>query len=266
MTITCSTRLYGSIGAPIKQVKAPSVFSTKFSEKNVEAIMVPVHASAKELKQVIDGLKAVQNFDGLIVTIPHKQTILEFCDWLEPAAEKIEAVNSIYFNSDRKLVGNNFDGSGFVTSLIGYNHIIRDRTIALFGAGGAARSLAFSLAEAGAGRLVIINRTVGKSKLLPEKLQKLYVNQEIAFASPGQMDLNTAEIAINATSLGLNKEDPLPFNPAETGENCLIAEINVVPETTSLLERALSLGRRVHYGAPMVEYQIPMHSEFLKMW
>ena len=102
--------------------------------------------------------------------------------------------------------------------------------------------------------------------MLTENLKKLYENQEITFASPGQMDLNTAEIAINATSLGLNKEDPLPFNPAETGENCLIAEINVVPETTSLLERALSLGRRVHFGAPMVEYQIPMHSEFLKMW
>ena len=101
MTITGSTRFYGCIGDPIKQVKAPTVFSTIFTEKNVEAIMIPVHASAKELKEVIDGFKAIQNFDGLIVTIPHKQTILEFCDRLEPAAQKIEAVNSIYFNSDR---------------------------------------------------------------------------------------------------------------------------------------------------------------------
>ena len=266
MKITGSTRFYGCIGDPIKQVKAPTVFSTIFAEKNIEAIMIPVHASAKELKKIIDGFKAIQNFDGLIVTIPHKQTILEFCDRLEPAALKIEAVNSIYFNSDRELIGNNFDGSGFAASLIGYNHIIRDKAIALFGSGGAARSLAFALAEAGAGRLVIINRTVEKAESLAEKLQKLHGNQEITFSCSGQLDLKNVDIAINATSLGLNKEDPLPFNPAETGENCLIAEINVVPDTTSLLESALSIGRKVHYGAPMVDYQIPMHSEFLRMW
>ena len=266
MIIKGSTRFYGCIGDPIRQVKAPTVYSNLLKEKNIDSLMIPIHASPKCLKNVIDGLKSMENFDGLIVTMPHKEEVLKYCDIINPTAKIIGAVNSIYFNSDRILIGDNFDGLGFTTSLIDYNYKILNKSIVMFGAGGAARSIAFALAEFGVGSLFIINRTIHKSKSLAEKLSKLYPNQKFSYNDSPQINLKKADVVINATSLGLNKEDPLPFNPEETNENCIIAEINAMPETTALLIRALNIGRSVHYGAKMVEYQITMHSEFLRMW
>ena len=79
-----STKIYGCIADPIDHVKAPTIFTSIFKEKNIDAVLVPIHANESDLKDVIDSLKLIKNFKGLTVTIPHKKSVAKLCDYLEP--------------------------------------------------------------------------------------------------------------------------------------------------------------------------------------
>ena len=113
-----STKIYGCVADPIAHVKAPTIFTSIFKEKNINAVLVPIHTNIDNLENVINSLKLIKNFEGMTVTIPHKKAIASLCDYLEPDAKFTESVNWIKFDGQRKLIGNNFDGKGFILSLI----------------------------------------------------------------------------------------------------------------------------------------------------
>ena len=105
-----STKIYGCIADPIEHVRAPSIFTSMFRQKKIDAVMIPIHVNEDSLINVINSLKLIKNFCGLTVTIPHKTEIAKICDFLEPDANKTKAVNWIKFDKNRKIIGNNFDG------------------------------------------------------------------------------------------------------------------------------------------------------------
>ena len=120
-----STKIYGCLADPIDHVKAPTIFSAIFKEKNIDAVMVPIHVKKDNLEDVITSLKKIKNFEGMTVTIPHKQTVANLCDHLEQDAAFTQSVNWIKFDKDRKLIGNNFDGQGFVSGFYSQNFLIK---------------------------------------------------------------------------------------------------------------------------------------------
>ena len=67
-----TTKIYGCLADPIDHVKAPTIFTSIFKEKNIDAVMVPIHVEKDNLKNVIASLKKIKNFQGMTVTIPHK--------------------------------------------------------------------------------------------------------------------------------------------------------------------------------------------------
>ena len=105
-----STKIYGCIADPIDHVKAPTIFTSIFKEKNIDAVLIPIHSNENNLEDVINSLKLIKNFEGMTVTIPHKKSVANLCDSLEPDAEFTQSVNWIKFDNERKLIGNNFDG------------------------------------------------------------------------------------------------------------------------------------------------------------
>ena len=122
-----TTKIYGCIADPIEHVKAPTLFNSIFIKKNIDAVMIPIHVPSDNLTNVLESLKLIKNFHGLTVTIPHKTVISKLCNYLEPDAKFTEAVNWIKFNSKRQLIGNNFDGKGFVDGFIGQNYILNNK-------------------------------------------------------------------------------------------------------------------------------------------
>ena len=88
-----STKIYGCLADPIDHVKAPSIFSSIFKEKNIDAVMVPIHVEKNNLENVISSIKKIKNFEGMTVTIPHKTTVANLCDYLEPDAQFTQSVN-----------------------------------------------------------------------------------------------------------------------------------------------------------------------------
>ena len=262
-----STKIYGCIADPIDHVKAPTIFTTIFQEKNIDAVLVPIHTNGDNLEYVINALKLIKNFAGMTVTIPHKTAVANLCDHLESDAKFTQSVNWIKFDNERKLIGNNFDGKGFTTGFKLQNYLLKNKRVCIFGAGGAAVSIAYSIAKEGIKSLKIVNRDISKAMDLMAKIK--ITSKDVHVKVEGHEDkysLNDCDIIINATSLGLKKNDKLPFDVQKSSTDSIIADIIMQPEETELLKQAKTLGRSIHYGKYMIESQIDLVGKFFDLW
>ena len=165
-----TTRVFGVIAHPVDHVRAPMVFNPRFAAAGLPHIMVPINAPPEKLESIINALRAMPNFGGLAVTIPHKMPLADLCDSLGTAAQLTGAVNAVRFDNDGTMHGDNFDGAGFVAGAIGNGYDVADKAILLIGAGGAARAIAAALVEAKIGKLTIANRSLGKAEELASLL------------------------------------------------------------------------------------------------
>ena len=261
-----TTDIYGCIADQIDHVKAPTIFTSIFENKQIDAVMIPIHLNENNLEDVVSSLKLIENFKGMTVTIPHKTSIAKLCNYLEPDAKFTGAVNWVKFDNNRNLIGNNFDGQGFVRGFHSQNHSLKNKNICLFGAGGAAVSIGCSLANEQIKSLKLINRDVNKAIQLKNKIKAKSNFLKVEAFPESDYTLIGSDIIINATSLGLKKNDRLPFDVTKTAPNCMIVDIIMEPEETELLKHAKSLGRSIHYGKYMIESQIDLVGNFLKIW
>jgi len=268
--ITGTTKLFGCIAFPSDHVRAPMIFNDYFLQTGTDAVMVPVSIPPQELSAAIAGLRRFANFCGAAVTIPHKMPLASLCDELGAGAQAAQAVNAIKIGADGRLYGNNFDGEGFVAGLLGENpasrpaeRIIAGSRILLVGAGGAARAIALSLASHQAGHIDILNRTPEHALQAAALTAKLVPSASVAAVAAGDVDFSSYDTVINATSLGLHDDDPLPFAPDSLGADCLVCDIIMIPARTRLLAAAEATGRPVHYGRHMLDYQIELIGKFI---
>ena len=260
-----TTKIFGCIADPIDHVKAPTLFSKEFSKRNVDAVMIPINATKENLHNVIIGLKNIKNFLGLTVTIPHKVDIINMCDELELEATEVGAVNWIKFENN-KVIGNNFDGSGFIKGLLKSKVSLNDKSVCIFGAGGAGMAIAFALAKYNLKHLKIVNRDLLKGISLLKQLKNSFPSKHISVESLNEYNISNFDIVINATSLGLKENVQMPFDPNKVNNNCLIADIIMDPEETALIQQARKLNKKVHLGKNMLENQIDLVGMYFKLW
>jgi shikimate dehydrogenase len=258
--ITGNTKIYFIVADPIHQVKTPQLINQLLAARALDGVMIPTHVSPARLADFVSGLKGVQNLGGVVVTVPHKTAMVQLCDALTPAAQAVGAVNVVRREADGRLVGDILDGKGFVTGLATKGIAVKGLSAYLAGAGGAASAIAFGLLEAGVSRLTIYNRTTSKVQEMIARLQELFPDATLAAGSdnPAGHDL-----VVNATSLGMVPNDPLPFNVAHLTPDQLVAEIIMKPELTPLLEAAQKNACRIHYGLPMLQSQIELMAKFM---
>jgi len=259
--ITGNTRIMATLAHPIHHVQAPQGINRLMRERGIDAVMMPLHVDPERLADAFQGLRAMRNFDGCVVTVPHKTAAPHLCDELTPAAARIDAVNVVRRLPDGRLLGGMLDGEGFVAGLRREGIEPQEKTAYLAGAGGAASAIAFALAEAGVGRLTIANRT-------PEKAQRLVVRLAPDFPAVkfvvGNDDPSGHDLVINATSLGLHEGDALPLDVNRLTPDQTAAEIIMQPVETPFLVAARDKGCRIQFGAPMLACQIELMAAFMR--
>ncbi|MBI4828352.1 MAG: shikimate dehydrogenase [Nitrospinae bacterium] len=198
-----------------------------------------------------------ESLSGFNVTVPHKVAVIQYLDGLEPDAARIGAVNTVFRRGD-KLIGDNTDGYGFLQSL-------RENAgtdpgglrVFMYGAGGAARAVAFALSGAGA-NLVIANRDGAKAQRLVEELTK--AGGAAVTADWNAMNLidsvRAADIIVNTTTVGMKGSGEGAL-PAMQGihEGQLVADIVYRPLNTPLLQFAQTQGVRTLDGLWMLIHQ-----------
>ncbi len=259
--VTGTTRFFGTIAHPADHVRAPMVFNPIFAERGLDHVMVPIDAPPEALARVVAALRAIPNFGGMAVTIPHKMEIAGLCDTLGPEARLTGAVNAVRFEADGSMHGDNFDGAGFVAGLRHNGHDPSGKDVLMVGAGGAARAIALALCEAGVGRLRISNRTPRKADDIVAALADLAGHRQ-AETAVGHNGAGV-DMIVNTTSLGLHDGDALPIALDAVDPNTLIAEIIMVPERTDWLADAEARGLATHYGRHMLDYQVDLIGGFI---
>jgi shikimate dehydrogenase len=254
------TRIFGIIADPVAQVKTPQGINRLAATHGANSIMIPFHVAAADLAAAFTGLRTMKNFGGMIVTVPHKTAALAFCDEVSARAQRVGAVNAIRRETSGRLIGDIFDGLGFVAGMEQAGIDVKGRRVYLVGAGGAASAIAFALADATVAELTIANRTTAKAVQLASLLRKFY--PELSICS-GTADPSGHEIVINATSLGMKEDDPHPLDTTGLSPEMTVAEIIMEPEMTPLLAAAKDCGCRLHFGKSMLVCQLELMASFM---
>src|SRR5579871_2023899 len=115
--ITGRTRLYAIIGNPIEQVQSPKTLNPMLAAAGKDKILVPVQVPPETLVEVVRGLQAITNLDGIIITVPHKVRMMALVDEVLATGKRVGAINLARRDPDGRWVGDNFDGRGFVAGL-----------------------------------------------------------------------------------------------------------------------------------------------------
>ncbi|MER8880742.1 shikimate dehydrogenase [Mesorhizobium sp. M0684] len=260
LDIDGETRVFGIIADPVGQIKTPKAMNEIIAERNSNAVFIPFHVEAAKLATFVVGLATWKNLPGFTLTIPHKEATLALCAQLGPIAQITGSVNAVRKRSDGSWEGETFDGIGFVAGLKANGINPSGATVRLHGAGGAAKAIAAALAQAGAARIFISNRSRDRAQELVDRINVVFANRCAVFDNN---DFNGADIVVNATSLGLNPEDPLPFDPDRLKPEQIVAEVVMKPDVTPLLQEAALRGCRVHKGIHMLIHQAREIADFL---
>ena len=250
--------LLGIIGYPARHSLSPAFQQAAIDALGLKARYEIWEVAPEGLGELVRSLRAGPRI-GANVTIPHKQAVRAYLDTLDPAAERIGAVNTIAREGDR-LIGYNTDAPGFLRSLVevgGFDP--QGAEVLVLGAGGAARAVAVALLDGGAARITLTNRTAARARELADQLARLgrvsvveWEGEERAAAA------RSADLIVNATALGMAhgpapEVGPLAADAIRAG--VVVYDLVYVPARTPLLDLAARQGARVIEGLPMLIYQ-----------
>lgn len=261
MHISGQTQLIGIVADPIAHVKTPQVINHSAANQSLDLVCVPLHVRGANLRKVLLGISGIANLHGLVVTIPYKESIVEFCDELTDTAQQVGSVNAVRIDPENgRLIGGNFDGEGMLAGLHQQGHRLEGKRVLLVGAGGAGKSIAWSIAKQSPARLAIYNRSPARAEALLERLKTQFSDIDLSVSDGNAQSF---DVIINPTSLGLKDDDALPLDPGTLRAGALVCEAVMRSGDTALLTAARERGCRVHHGQHMIYGQIVQICRFL---
>ena len=236
---------YLVIGNPIKHSLSPKLHNYWFKKNNINAVYDKKQIEEQNIKEIISEMRNGK-IDGINITVPFKQLIIPFVDELSSEAEESQSVNTI-FKENNKVLGHNTDISGFELAIRKKGYNIKDKKVFILGAGGVVPSIILALRKMGAAKIILSNRTQSKA----EKIKKTFSDLEIV----NWGEVPEFNMIINATSLGLNKDDEIKLNYADIGQNKLFYDVIYNPSQTKFLLNAKKFGNQIENGKMMFIYQ-----------
>ena len=236
---------YLVIGNPIELSLSPELHNYWLKNNNIEAIYEKKKLSEDDLGKLILQIKE-KKIDGVNITIPFKKKIISYIDELTLEAESTQSVNTIYLKND-KLIGHNTDIDGFKMSVKRSKFDLTDKKVLILGAGGVVPSIIFALNKMQASKIIVSNRTKDKAENLKNLFDKLDI---IEWGNIPDFDM-----IINATSLGLKKEDKINLDFSKIGKNKFFYDVIYNPKETNFLKEGKKLGNKTENGKLMFIYQ-----------
>jgi shikimate dehydrogenase len=253
MTAPSTFILAGVMGWPISHSRSPKIHNYWFARYGIEGAYAPLAVEPGRLDAALRALPAL-GFSGCNLTIPHKEAALAFLDAVDPAAQRIGAVNCVVVDKAGALIGRNYDGYGFVASLYegapGWK--AEAGPCVLIGAGGGARAIVSGLLDAGATEIRVFNRTRERAERLAADFG--------AGVLAGDWDdrhaaLAGAALLVNTTSQGMVGQPPLDLALDALPASAVVADIVYAPLETPLLAAARARGATVVDGLGMLLHQ-----------
>ncbi|MBB3674708.1 shikimate dehydrogenase family protein [Modestobacter versicolor] len=254
-----TTTLIAHLGYPTHAFKAPMIYNPWFEAHRIDAVVVPMGVRADDYREFFSALFTLTNVHGALVTMPHKVTTTELVDDLSRAARVAGAANAVLRRDDGTLVGDQFDGTGFVRGVVRKGFDPAGRRALVVGNGGVGSPIAASLAEAGVAALGLFDPGAGVSDRLSGRLLDHFPGLEVL---TGSADPAGYDLVVNASPLGMSDTDPLPVDVTRLSPATFVGEVVMHRRITPLLAAATARGCPVQVGTDMLYEQIPAYLEF----
>ena len=236
---------YLVIGNPIEHSLSPKLHNYWIKKNKINAIFEKKKLNENQLGSLILNVKE-KKIDGINVTVPFKKSVIPFLDKLSLEAESTQSVNTIYLN-DNKIIGHNTDIDGFKLGIKNLKFDTKDMKVLILGAGGVVPSIIYALNKMKVFKITISNRTKKKA----ENLKNLFENLKVV--EWGQVP--DFDMIINATSIGLKKNDQINLDLSSVGQNKCFYDVIYNPPETNFLKSGKKLGNMTENGKLMFIYQ-----------
>ena len=252
-SINPKTRVYALIGNPVSHSMSPAIHNSAFVELGIDSIYVAFHV--EDVKGALAGMRALDNFSGMSVTIPHKIEVMQYVDEIPDVDRFIGSINTVV-KENGKLIGFNTDGPGALKAIVDAGVELAGKKVLMLGAGGAARAIAFTLAMKGnIGKLTLLDIN---EKLLFQLTGDLQKGTETVI-EPGRLNPETiaehmagADLVINCTPVGMHPNVDATLVPAELFRpEQVVFDVVYNPLETKMLKQAKAKGLKVISGVEM---------------
>ena len=244
---------YLVIGNPIEHSLSPKLHNYWIKNNNINAIYEKQKLNEDEIENLISKVRE-KKLSGINVTVPFKKAVIPYLDRLSLESESTQSVNTIYLDND-KVVGHNTDIGGFELGIKNSKIEVKDKKILILGAGGVVPSIIFALNKMRVSEITISNRTKDRA----EDLKFLF--KDIKIVEWGVIP--EFDTIINATSIGLNRDDLINLDFSKVGKNKFFYDVIYNPKETNFLKTGKKMGHATENGKLMFVYQA---SSAFKVW
>lgn len=257
--ISGKTTLIAHIGFPTESFKAPMIYNPWFDKHGIDAAVIPMGVRPEDYATSLKAIFRMSNVRGALVTMPHKVVTNALVDELTPTARIAGASNAVLLRPDGTLLGDQFDGAGFVRGVQRKGLDLAGKRVLVSGNGGVGSAIAASLAAAGVAQMALFDGSRAASEALAGRLREHYPRLEIGL---GSNDPAGFDLIVNATPLGMKEGDPLPFDMTRVAPGTFVGEVVMKQEMTPLLLAARDKGCPFQLGTDMLFEMIPAYLEF----
>jgi shikimate dehydrogenase len=253
------TRLFPIIGDPVIYVRAPERLTSGFEKRGHNGACVPMQTPDGALADVMRGLTAIPNVDGLLITMPHKFTAFAYCANGSETSRLFGVVSVMRRNVDGTWYGDMLDGLAFVKAQKDGGAKPEGARVLLLGAGGAGSAIALALLDAGVRELTVHDVDDARSARLLELLADVGRGRLKA----GPPDPSGCDMVCNATPMGMAAGDPLPIDARLLTSSMFVGDVIAGHGVTPFLQAAQEAGCKTANGDQMVEAVMEMMMDFM---
>jgi shikimate dehydrogenase len=253
------TKLIAHLGYPTESFKAPMIYNPYFAKKRINAVVVPMGCKPEDFPEFFKLLFRLSNIHGALITMPHKVPVVALLDEVSVSVKVAGACNAVRVEQNGKLIGDMFDGEGFVRGVLRKGRKVANARVLVAGNGGVGSAIAASFAKAGAAELALFDAHAPMMNGLAERLNANYPNLKV---TTGSNDPAGYDVVVNATPLGMKPDDPLPMDVTRIAPSTFVGEVVMKAEVTPFLTAARERGCEYQIGTDMLFEQIPAYLEF----
>jgi len=259
MNIDGHTELIAHIGYPTHSFKSPQIYNPYFEKEGVNAVVIPMGCKAEHYPDFLKSVFQLTNVRGALITMPHKVTTVALLDQVSPTVKVAGACNAVKLDAQGRLVGDMFDGAGFVRGIQRKGFDLVGKHVLVVGTGGVGSAIAASLAAEKIRSISLFDVQHAACEALAQRLVNEYPHIQV---KTGSNDPEGHDLVVNATPLGMNVGDPLPMNVSRIAPESFVGEVVMRTEMTAFLQAAQKRGCRVQLGSDMLFEQIPAYLEY----
>jgi shikimate dehydrogenase len=259
MNIDGNTELIAHIGYPTHSFKSPLIYNPYFEKEGINALVVPMGCQAAHYPAFLKSVFQLTNIRGALITMPHKVTTVGLLYEVTPTVKVAGACNAVKLDAQGRLVGDMFDGAGFVRGVQRKGFNLTGKRVMVVGTGGVGSAIAASLAAEKIAAISLFDVNTASCEGLAQRLVNEYPNIQV---KTGSNDPEGHDLVVNATPMGMNEGDPLPMDVSRIAPETFVGEVVMRTEMTAFLQAAQNRGCRVQVGSDMLFEQIPAYLEY----